>query len=265
MTDQKTTVTFLGTDSVVPGPGQDTATLVINGRYQVDTGWYSTIKMRSYGIDPLDLDYLFMTHFHHDHYISMPQLLFYNAMRHYKETGYKPLHIAGPREDLERVVELSRQFLQAEKFPEAACPVVLHPLSPGDELEDENFHASIGQSIHPVPALCYKFTDKKTGATICFTGDTAYSPAIVEHAKGVDLLITEASHGANAADPNNAYGHQGAPDAARMASEAGARRLALMHCNVDKRPGAVAAGQAIFPNTFWPGDGETIVVEAGKG
>ena len=38
-----TTVTFLGTDAVVPGCGADTASFVINNRYLVDTGWYAAI------------------------------------------------------------------------------------------------------------------------------------------------------------------------------------------------------------------------------
>jgi len=41
----KTTVTFLGTSTVVPAAGHDTASFLINGGYLMDTGWYSAIKM----------------------------------------------------------------------------------------------------------------------------------------------------------------------------------------------------------------------------
>src|SRR5262249_30283230 len=51
MTGAPTEITFLGTSSVVPGGGHDTASFLINGRYLVDTGWYATIKMRVYGFD----------------------------------------------------------------------------------------------------------------------------------------------------------------------------------------------------------------------
>ena len=81
MDETKTTVTFLGTSAVVPGAGHDTASFLINGKYLVDTGWYATIKMRGYGFDPMQLEYLFFTHCHHDHYIGLPQLLFYLRMR----------------------------------------------------------------------------------------------------------------------------------------------------------------------------------------
>src|SRR4051794_40732123 len=100
----QTTVTFLGTDAVVPEGGGDTASFVINRKYLVDTGWYGAIKMRCYGIDPLDLEYLFLTHCHHDHYIGLPQLLFYYTMRGRERPDRPTLKIVGPVEDLELVV-----------------------------------------------------------------------------------------------------------------------------------------------------------------
>ena len=263
MATETTSITFLGTASVIPEVGHDTASFVINnGKYLVDTGWYAASRMRAYGFDPLKLEYLFLTHCHHDHYIGLPQIMFYLAMRHYKETNYPPIKIIGPREDLERVVNLAREFLQqGDRFPEAGCPVELIPLSAGETYEDPAFQVETCKSLHPVPALCYRFTDKKTGATFAFTGDTAYDPSIAEHVRGVQLLITEASYGANPAPESNASLHSGAPDAARMAVEAGVDRLALMHCAAQNQAAALAAAQAIFPNTVWPADGETIVVE----
>ena len=83
----RTAVTFLGTEAVVPEGGGDTASFVINGKYLVDTGWYAAIKMNCYGLDPLRLEYLFLTHCHHDHYIGLPHLLFYFAMRRRASAG----------------------------------------------------------------------------------------------------------------------------------------------------------------------------------
>jgi ribonuclease BN (tRNA processing enzyme) len=50
----------------------------------------------------------------------------------------------------------------------------------------------------------------------------------------------------------------GAPDAARLAREAGVGRLALVHCREDKQAAALAAARPLFPNVFWPADGETV-------
>lgn len=255
-----TLITFLGTSSVVPDGGHDTASFLINGRYLVDTGWYAVIKMRLYGFDPMQLEYLFLTHCHHDHYIGLPQLLFYLRMRSWERPNRPALKIVGPAEDLERVVTLARQFLQPDRFPDVDSQPTLFPLRAGDTLETEVFHIATCASLHPVPGLCYRFTDRATGAVFAFTGDTAWHPPIVEHVRAAALLITEASFGANAAPVDNRSLHSGAPEAARLAVEAGVGRLALVHCIEERQAGALTAAQAIFPNTFWPQDGETVIV-----
>jgi len=257
---EQTTVTFLGTDAVVPDCGGDTASFVINRRYLVDTGWYAAIKMTCYGLDPMRLDYLFLTHCHHDHYIGLPHLLFYLAMRASQRPDRPPLKIVGPAGDLETVVQLAQQFLQMDRFAPVRYDPVLIPLHPGESWDDPDFRLETCASLHPVPGLCYRFTDVRTGCVVALTGDTAYDPAIPPFALGADLLITEASYGASPAPAANASLHSGAPDAARLAREAGVKRLALVHCPRLKQQAALAAAQALFPDTIWPADGETIPV-----
>jgi ribonuclease Z len=257
MTEAKTEVTFLGSASVLPAGGEDTASFLINGRHLVDTGWYAAIKMRCYGFDATQLEYLFLTHCHHDHYIGLPQLFFYLAMSRRRI----PLKIAGPAEDLERVVTLSRQLLQPDRFPAADHEPELYPMKPGDALEGEGFRMTTCASLHPVPALCYRFVDTRTGRSIAFTGDTAPSPLVTAHVQSADLLITEASFGPKSAPDPNPSLHSGALDAARLAAAAGVRRLALVHCSAEHRAESLAVARAIFPNSFWPEDGETVIVE----
>jgi ribonuclease Z len=254
-------VTFLGTAAVVPDGGHDSASFVINGHCLVDTGWYSAIKMRQYGLNPLDIDTLIFTHFHHDHYIGLPQILFYRAMRAGERPGLPPLKIVGPAEDLERVVGLAKQLLQPDRFPEMNLSVELLPLKPGETMALGDLRLETCSSLHPVPGLCYRVTDQVTGTTLAFTGDTAYHPPVVELARGASLLIHEASYGAKAAPASNPSLHSGAPDAARVAVEAGVGRLALIHGLKERQGEAVAAARAIFPNTFWPEDGETVSLE----
>ncbi len=260
MIDPQTTVTFLGTEAVVPEGGGDTASFVINGAILVDTGWYAAIKMRYYGIDPMGLEYLILTHCHHDHYIGLPHLLFYLAMRAGERPGRPPLKVIGPAGELELVVGLAEQFLQADRFPAVRCRYDLIPLNPGDSWSDTAFGLTTCASVHPVPGLCYRFTDTRTGKVISFTGDTAYHPAIPPALKDADLLIHEASFGESSAPAANTSLHSGAPDAARVAIESGARRLALIHCPRAQQAAALAAAQALFPNTFWPADGEVAIV-----
>lgn len=257
----RTTVTFLGTAAVVPGAGHDTASFLINDRYLVDTGWYAAIKMQSYGVSPLDLDSVILTHCHHDHYLGLPQLLFYRSMRRRERPELSPLKVIGPADDLERVIGLSRQFLQEERFPDVAAAVELIPLRPGDTHEEAGFHLATVASLHPVPGLCYRFTDRRTGAVVVFTGDTAPDPPGLDTlARNAGLLIHEASFGPGPAPVANTSLHAGAPDAARLAARVGVERLALVHCPEEKQASALAAAQAIFPAAFWPDDGEVVSV-----
>lgn len=252
-----TTITFLGTSAVTPAAGHDTASFLINGKYLVDTGWYAAVKMLSYGHSPTGIDCVFITHCHHDHYVGLPHMLFYRGMK----DEQAPLGIVGPAEDIERVVELTQQFLQTERFPSAGVPVSVTPLAPGEKFETADLAVTTCRSRHPVQGLVYRFTSRDGTASFAITGDTAFGPEIVEHVSGVDLLITEASYGAEPAPADNPWGHSGAPEAAQLAKQAGVGRLALVHCKEEEQVASLAAAREIFPATFWPDDGQTVVLE----
>ncbi|MDP6775624.1 MAG: MBL fold metallo-hydrolase, partial [Candidatus Latescibacteria bacterium] len=160
------TITFLGTSSVTPEAGNDTASFLINGNVLVDTGWYSAIRMLGCGHSPLDLEYILLTHLHHDHYIGLPQLLFYRRMRQKDRDRLPPLKVVGPAEDIQRVVDLSRALLQVERFPDDGCVPEVVPLAPGDALETETLHVETCETVHAVQGLCYRLTDRKTGSAL---------------------------------------------------------------------------------------------------
>src|SRR5947207_6539767 len=113
----ETRVTMLGTAAVLPGAGEDTACFLINRSILFDTGWYAALKMQSCGYTPLDVEWLIFTHCHHDHYMGLPALLFFRGMSIGWGRERPPLKIIGPPSDLELVVRLSQEFLQAGRFP----------------------------------------------------------------------------------------------------------------------------------------------------
>ena len=255
-----TTVTFLGTSSVTPEAGNDTASFLINGNVLVDTGWYSAVRLLDSGHSPIDLEYILLTHLHHDHYIGLPQLLFYRRMRQKDRERLPPLKVVGPADDVQRVVDLARALLQVERFPDDGHVPEVVPLAPGATLETEAFGLKTCETVHAVQGLCYRFTDKSTGSTVGITGDTAYHPPIAEHLRGCSLLIHEAAHGARTLDPAHQSGHSTARDAARIAASADPGRLALVHLRETDRADALAAAREIFPRAFLPEAGATLTV-----
>jgi ribonuclease Z len=103
----------------------------------------------------------------------------------------------------------------------------------------------------------------RRGRSLVYTGDTRPSLAVVEAAKAADLLIHEATFGGDELARAKETGHSTAAEAARVALEAGARRLVLTHIssryNRDTSE-LLAEAKAVFPETVIARDGMTIEV-----
>jgi len=136
----------------------------------------------------------------------------------------------------------------------------LHPIEPGDTYEDEDFHVATLPSRHAIVGMCGRLTDRGTGVVIGFSGDTGPRPGLAEFFQGVDLLIHEASVPSSTPDSGLRGDHSRATDAARVALEAGVKRLRLIHLREAHREESLAAAQAIFPETALATEGERITL-----
>lgn len=247
----ETQVAFLGSASAVPSAGRDTASFLINGKYLVDFGWCAVLRLLQFGFDPLKIEYAFITHCHHDHYLGLPQFLFYNVMKLRQNSRPTKLKLIGPK-DLPLVLERSKSLLQVEKFPEVnpEAHLEVRVFMPGEILDEAEFLLETCESKHPVDARCYKFTDKCTNLIIAFTGDTSYYEPIADFVKGCHLLIHEASFAPDAKrETLEKYGHSSALDAANIAKLAEAKQLILIHYSEDKIEESFQLAKSIFPDT----------------
>ncbi len=241
----------LGTAAVLPEAGGESASFLVNRRILVDAGWCSVLHMRGLGYDPARVSHLLVTHFHHDHYLGLPQLLFY--------LRGQSLTIAGPAEDLQRVASLAMDLLQPGRFPDAVPSLEFIPLLPGEECHIAGLCVTSCRAIHPVPALSYRLADVESEAAVVLSGDTSYNPGLVELAGGCDALVHEASYGAQAPE-NNPWGHSGGAEAGRVAAAANVRSLRLVHCSMGRAQEALAAARLHFPEAALARQGEIIAV-----
>jgi ribonuclease Z len=241
-----TALTFLGTAAAVPAAGEETASFIVNGELLVDCGWNCAQRLLQHGHDPLAVRTLYFTHCHHDHYLGLPGLLFYRGMTGRGAARPPPLEIVGPPDDLPVVVELARQFLQVDRFPVVWPEVTLRPLEPGETYESDRYRIDTIRALHPVTGVSSRLIDKRTGAVIAFSGDTAPNAALIDLARGADLLIHEASLAADVPDGSLRGDHSRATDAARAARDADVKALRLIHVPARYRTASLAAAQAIF-------------------
>jgi ribonuclease Z len=103
----------------------------------------------------------------------------------------------------------------------------------------------------------------RKGRMVVYSGDTRPHLAVIEASRGADLLIHEATFGGDELERAVETGHSTAAEAARVALEAGVKRLVLTHISPRygrDAPELLAEARAIFPETLIARDGMTVDV-----
>src|SRR5207245_5547857 len=104
---------------------------------------------------------------------------------------------------------------------------------------------------------------RRPGRLVVFTGDTRPCAAVVDAAKGADLLIHEATFGKEEKDRAKETGHSTAHEAAQVALAANAKRLVLSHVSARYSVSAeelVKEAREVFRETVVAKDGMEIDV-----
>jgi len=252
-----TTLTFVGTASCTPTDEGDTACFLINGHVLVDCGWAAALSMLGRPeYDATMLTHVLLTHCHQDHYMGLASVLFYRAMQSARIESDEPLTIAGPAEDIERIVDLTLDFIMAERLAERCPRPEIVPLTAGDGLRADELDIQTAATQHAVPSLAYRFLDMDTGVGIGISGDTAYLPELARFFSGVDHLVMEGSTGLTDPPVGSPTGHESILQAARIAKAAGVETLSIVHTDTRRREEFERAASEIFPGAHipWPGE-----------
>ena len=176
-----TILTFVGTGSCTPLAGNETACYLLNGHTLVDTGWCAALSMLRCGHDATELDHVVITHCHHDHYMGLASVFFYRRMQQARLREDAPeLRVIGPAEDIARVVDLARAYLQVDRFSAVQTDPDVVPVEPGESFEAGEFAVSTAPVQHPVQGMACRFVDTNTGVEIGLSGDTAFKPELAE-------------------------------------------------------------------------------------
>jgi len=191
-------VTLLGTGCPVAhaerfGPAQvvrheDTALLI-------DCGSGVTQRLVAAGCPGRQIDALLLTHLHSDHLVDLYQLVVssWHQGRDRKQRVFGP---PGTKRFVEGTMALWKPELdlriQHERRPStAALDIEVTEIAPGDRLAFGPIAVEVVAVEHQPVRHAFGFVCAAGGRRIAISGDTRYCPALIEAARGAEVLVHE--------------------------------------------------------------------------
>jgi ribonuclease Z len=291
-------VVFLGTAGSAPTAARGLpSTLVRRGgeRLLFDCGEGTQRQLlRSTGL--VELEDVFVTHFHADHILGLPGMLKTFALRGRE----RPLNVHGPAG--------LRGLFRALRVVTGRTPFELNliEVEPNQELERDGYRIAVFRANHGVPALGYALVEgerlgrfdearavelgvrpgpdfgrlhhgetvpgsdgdvrpeqvvgePRPGRTVVIAGDGAPSDMTIAVAHEADLLVHEATFTEDEADRARETVHSTARQAAEVARDADVKLLALTHLS-PRHPPSVLRDEAlaVFDRTIVPRDFDRV-------
>jgi ribonuclease Z len=293
---------FLGTSASAPTGGRALMALLVRrggDKLLFDCGEGTQRQLMRSSLGLPDLEQIFLTHYHADHYLGLPGMLKTFALRQ-RET---PLTVYGPPGLKELFGDLRRIF---GRLP---YPLELAEVRPGEALERDGYKILVFPVHHGVSAVGYALAEDdrpgefdasaadalgvpfgpergalqrgetvtlddgkvispaelvgpaRPGRRIVITGDTAPVETVRVLAEGADVLVHEATFGEEEVDRAAETLHTTARQAAELAAAAGVRTLVLTHLSTRYfGPELAEEARAVFANTLVPRDFDVVEV-----
>jgi len=247
------TITLLGTGTPAPSlRRQSSGYLIEIGTDLIvwDHGPGAHHRLIESGHRTIDVTHAFFTHLHYDHCMDYGRLV---LQRWDQGAGTIPeLKVYGPPPIARMTQQLfgddgiygpdinarvnHRSSLDVYEARGGAVPrkkpaPVVTEIHAGSVIDGNGWKLTVGHAQHVQPYLeCLAFRIDTKDGSICYSGDSGLHPAIVELARGADLLI-HMNHHFSGTEPTAAYraavgSHK---DNAVTAAKAGVKTLVLTH------------------------------------
>lgn len=220
------TWTVIGAGSILPRVGHGPAGYALRASPGApvtlfDCGPGTLRSLAGVGIGLDEVRRIVISHFHVDHWLDLLAVAF--ARRNPAFESVPPLELIGPR-GLGRRLELAQGvFGPAVAFTDTSVREV-EPTAEIGELELDGLRLAYVHTMHTDTSLAWRAT-LPAGPSVTYTGDSREVKQVAELARETDLFVAECSF----ADEDGVPGHLTPTSAARLARDAGARRLLLTH------------------------------------
>ena len=199
-------LTLLGTGMPFPSPdraGPSQHLQLGKASVLVDCGNGTCRRMVEAGLEPKEIDLIFVTHMHSDHTIDLAHVLISGWIAYRS----KPVKIIGPpqtREFVRRVLHAFEFDIKLRKLEErvggAIMAVEVVEIGDGDTFAGDGWEASAMEVDHGYVKPSLGFIFEEAGKKLVISGDTAPCQAVVDAARGADVLVHELTRGRKDAD-----------------------------------------------------------------
>jgi len=218
-------LTVVGCSGSYPGPDSPASSYLVEAekgdrvwRILLDLGSGALGRLHEH-VDPLSIDAVFISHLHPDHWFDMSG---YYVMRKYHPAGVPPrIPVYGPPGVAK---QMASAYGLSEK-PGMTGEFDFHEYDDHGVVTVGPFTVEVAKVAHPVATFAMKVSHE--GRSFVYSADTAPCDALVDLARGTDLLLAEASFREGEQNPEGL--HMTGREAAEMAVRADAERLVLTH------------------------------------
>lgn len=268
-------VALLGTKggpAIRPGSSMPTSNLLClnNSRIVVDCGLGVTKALVEQGMQLKELRLVFITHLHSDHYLELGPLIhtawtagLNNEVVVWGPDGlelYWKQFLASMRADIDlRITDEGRPVLEDL--------VKINTINEGQLVQHDSITVQAMRTKHPPLIDCFALAFETSQTKVVFSGDTAPLDSLTDFAKGADLLVHEAmlesalpallkrvGNGSEKLMAHWLRSHTYAHDAARIATSAGVKALALNHLIPADDPAYTKAQWVDAVSSHWQGE-----------
>ncbi|MHB9134141.1 MAG: MBL fold metallo-hydrolase [Armatimonadota bacterium] len=183
-------LSFLGTGNAF-APQRDWSSILVNDRILLDAGPSMLVNLKRLKANPATIRYLFISHFHGDHFLGVPFLL---LEYHFITRTDEPLTIIGPpgvEEHIRQLMELAYPDVVRLGWPRP-MQFIEAQANTTQSVDDLTFSA-IRMAHMSETMIAYGYRLHLPDGVLAYSGDTSMTSALFQLVAGAQVIILEAS------------------------------------------------------------------------